>query len=235
MGKITYKKTETGTKLYLHVFNWPLNKQLYLTGIKTKPEKVYFLADKQQSELKFIHSEALTTIQLTEIQPDPYVSVIVVEYKNEPLIVDGLVSKSVSGGFSLHPQNQMQFTEPPVIINKERGGTVPEHAVVKKNETFRWRIYVDEPGEKRMDVSYSYQQNSNNSKLTIKASNTELIHKISNTGKTVGEPNENWIIDNYKSNDCGKINFPEKGFYTIELEISPAKNEEIKFQWLWIK
>jgi alpha-L-fucosidase len=56
-GRITCKKTETETTVYLHVFNWPLNNELYLTGIKTKPEKIYFLADEQKSPLKFDHSE----------------------------------------------------------------------------------------------------------------------------------------------------------------------------------
>ncbi len=234
-GKITYKKTETGTKLYLHVFNWPLNKQLYLTGIKTKPEKVYLLADKQKSSLMFDHSEVFTTIQLSEIKPDPLVSVIVLEFKDDLLIEKGLVAKSVDGGFSMHPQNQFQNSESLVIKKKERGGTVPEHIVVKETQLFGWKIYVDEPGEKWIDVSYSFQQASNKSKLSIKAADKELIHNVINTGKTVGEPNENWIIDNFKSNRCGIINFHEKGLYTIELEINPAKNEEVKFHWLWIE
>src|SRR5690606_37206227 len=47
-GKITCKKEENKTKLYLHVFNWPLNKKLSVTGISDTPQKVYLLADKQQ-------------------------------------------------------------------------------------------------------------------------------------------------------------------------------------------
>lgn len=234
-GKITYKKTETGTKLYLHVFNWPLNKQLYLTGIKTKPEKVYLLADKQKSSLMFDHSEVLTTIQLSEMKPDPFLSVIVLEFKDVPLVEKGLVAKSVEGGFSLQPKNQIPDNYSFVINKKEIEGTVPEHVDIKETQLFRWKIYIDDPGEKRIDVSYSFQQASNKSKLSIKAANKELIHNVINTGKTVGEPNVNWIIDNFKSNRCGIINFPEKGLYTVELEIIPGKNEEVQFQWLWIK
>jgi len=55
------------------------------------------------------------------------------------------------------------------------------------------------------------------------------------TGKTVGEPNQNWVIDNYKSNRAGKINFAEKGFYDIKLNIEPGENEQVNFQWIWIK
>jgi len=233
-GKITCKKTETGTTLYLHVFNWPLNKELYLTGIKTKPEKIFLLADKQKSPLKMEHSEVLTTIQLPEMQPDPYISVIVLEYKNKPKIENGLVGKTADGGFSLIPQNQNTIDETLSINKKERGGTVPEYVVVKENKSFRWKIYIDEPGEKWVDVSYSFQQNTTDSRIAVKAANMELIHNVANTEKTVGEPNQNWIIDNFKSNRLGKINFPSKGIYTIELDVKPGKNDELKFQWLWV-
>jgi alpha-L-fucosidase len=234
-GKITCKKTESGTKIYLHVYNWPLNKELYLTGIKTKPDKIYLLADKQKSPIKFNHSEVFTTIQLPEMQPDPYVSVVVVEFKSEPGVDDGLVAKSVDGGFSLLPKNQNPEDESLAINKKERGGTVPEHVVVTEKKLFSWEIYVDKPGDKSVDVSYSFQQNTTGSRIAVNAANSQLIHKVSNTGKTVGEPNQNWIIDNFKSNRLGKIYFPEKGFYTIELEIDPAKNDEVKFQWIWVK
>ncbi|HSO85899.1 MAG TPA: alpha-L-fucosidase [Draconibacterium sp.] len=233
-GKITYKKTETGTKLYLHVFNWPLNKELYLTGIKTKPEKIYLLADKQKLPLKFDHSEVLTTVQLPIMQPDPYVSVIVLEYNNKPEIEDGLVGKTVDGGFSLTPQNQKPADITLSVNKKEREGTVPEYVVVKENTSLSWNIYIDEPGEKRIDVSYSFQQNTIGSRIMVKAANMELTHNVSNTGKTIGEPNENWVIDNFSSNRLGKINFPENGLYTVELEIVPGENEEVKFQWIWI-
>ena len=233
-GKITSKKTTTGTKIYLHIFNCPLNKELYLTGIKTKPEKIYLLADKQKSPLKFDHSEFLTTIQLNEMQSDPYVSVIVLEYNDEPAIENNLVGKTVDGGFSMNPLNQNPNDETLIINKKERGGTLPEHTIVKEKKSFRWKIYVDEPGEKTVDISYSFQSNSTKSTLSVSAADVKLIHKLVPTGKTIGEPNQNWIIDNFKSTHLGKINFPEKGIYIIELEIMPEKDDELKFQWVWI-
>jgi hypothetical protein len=32
----------------------------------------------------------------------------------------------------------------------------------------------------------------------------------------------------------GTINFSKTGYYEIELEIKPEKNENIKFQWVWV-
>jgi alpha-L-fucosidase len=70
--------------------------------------------------------------------------------------------------------------------------------------------------------------------LIVKASDTELEHISQPTGKTIGEPNQGWVIDNFKSNRLGTIYFPAKGFYDIELEVMPKEKEEFKFQWIWI-
>ena len=234
-GKITCKNNNENFKLYLHVFNWPLNKKLNLSGISENPEKIYLLSDKQKSTLQFTYSGPFTEIRLPALQPDPYISVVVVEYKNKPIIADGLVAKTVDGGYSLTPENMYPKNETLSVAKKERGGTVPEFALIDSQNTLKWKIYVDEPGEKKVDISYSYQNHSDKNYLTLQAADIKLSHTILNTGKTVGEPNQNWVIDNFKATKLGKINFPDKGFYQIELEVVPEKNDELKFQWIWVK
>ena len=233
-GKITCKKSDEHFNLYLHVFNYPLSKKLGLTGISDIPEKVYILSDKQKYPLQFAHSGSFTEIKLPEIKPNPYISVIVVQYKNKPEITDGLVAKGIEGGYSLTPGNIIQDNQPTYISEKEKNGTVPEFVTIDSNKKLKWKLYIDSPGEKFFDISYSYQNNIENNKLIVHASGTKLEHIIQPTGKTVGEPNQNWVIDNFKSTRLGKINFAEKGFYDINLEVIPAEKEELKFQWIWI-
>ena len=234
-GKITAKQDGDIFKLYLHVYNWQLNKKLNLTGISTSPEKIYLLADKQKIPLNFKFSEVFTEIYLPNAQPDNYISVVVLEYKSKPSIEDGLVAKTVDGGYSLLPGNQNPKDESIFVHPLDRFGTVPRHAVVELDKTFKWKIYVDEPGEKDIDVSYSFQNKKSASKVSVNIAGETLFHKVEPTGQTVGEPNKKWHIDNFKSNKIGTINFPEKGYYTIEMTVEPAQNEEVKFQWLWIK
>jgi alpha-L-fucosidase len=234
-GKITCKQTAGSFKLYLLVYNWPLNKKLFLTGVSGSPQKIYLLADKQKSPLEFTHSGAFTEINLPADQPGNYVSVVVAEYKTKPGIANGLVAKTVNGGYSLLPANQVSKDELLIIMPKERGGTIPAHVEIDRSTTFEWKIYIDTPGEKTIDISYSFQNESGNSKFSLTAAGKTISQNIVPTGKTVGEPNQNWVIDNYKSNRAGKINFAEKGFYDIKLNIEPGENEQVNFQWIWIK
>ncbi|MDR1746775.1 MAG: alpha-L-fucosidase [Tannerella sp.] len=233
-GKITAKQDGNRTKLYLHVYNWPLNKQLYLTGISTPPVKVYLLADKQRQPLSFTHEGVFTGIQLPVLQPDQYVSVVVAEYDRAPEAVQELVAKTTDGGYSMTYENQ--FTDKTLIIQKKsREGTVPAHAVVKTPTTMKWRFYVDQPGVKKVDVSYSFQGKKAGGKIVCRVADRELSQIIEPTGKTVGEPNSNWVIDRFLSHRLGEISFPQTGFYEMETEITPDKNSELQFQWVWIK
>jgi alpha-L-fucosidase len=106
-GKITCKKEGSKTKLYLHVFNWPLNKKLTSPVFPPDPEKIYLLADKQQKPLSFDTTGVFTQIDLPVMEPDPYISVVVVEYDKYPETVQNLVAKTTDGGYSLTPRNLM--------------------------------------------------------------------------------------------------------------------------------
>lgn len=234
-GKITCKKDGNKTKLYLHVFNWPLNKKLNLTGISTKPEKIYLLTDKQKKPLEFSHTEVFTHIGLPVLEPDPYISVLVLEYNEYPETVQNLVAMTTQGGYSLTPRNLTQSEEEINIQPKGRRGTVPEHMAVTRSQKMKWKIYIEEPGSKKVDIFYSFQTKNPGGKLEISSAQTVLTHKIEYTGKTVGEPNSDWVIDNFKSYRPGEIYFPEKGFYEIELSIAPEKKEEVLFQWIWLE
>ena len=230
-GKITMKKDRDKTLLFLHVFNWPLKKQLSLTGIKTKPDRIYLLADKKKQLLTFRHNGPLANIELPVKQPDPYVSVVVVEYDKKPEIEDGLVAPTTDGGYSLGYNNNFNKKEL-TIERKSRGGTIPSHVIVKTPQKMKWRFYVDEPCVKTVDISYSIQGKGGT--IQCVTPGFQLTHDFEPTGKTVGEPNSNWVIDRFLSRRIGSLSFSKAGIYELEFEITPSKKDIVKFQWIWI-
>jgi len=234
-GKITCKTLAGGkTRLYLHLYNWPLSKRIPLTGILDKPSKAYLLADTEQKKLSFTHREAFTLVELPGTQPDPYFSVVVLEYDSYPDIMEGLVAQSVYGGYSLSPSNAFQlrgnsFVEPP-----SRRGSVPAHIEVSETSFYTWRIYVDQAATMDVDLSYSFQGEEGIGTLSIQSEAGSLKAGFESTGQYVGEPNSNWHIDSFNSHRLGQLIFPASGYYNISLEIKPGKNEELEFQWLWL-
>ena len=234
-GKMTCKGQNGKFNLYLHVYNWPISQKLFLTGINGTPNKAYLLADKEKSPLSFNHNSVFTEIELPYDQPDPYVSVIVLEYDQRPEAVAGLVAKTSDGGYALRPDNQVTENKNQQLIAASKYGTVPAHLNVIKEQTLKWKIFIDKPGDKKIDVSYSFQGNPNDAAFTIRSNNQEITSKIQATGLTVGEPNEDWHIQRFKALHLGDISFSQPGLYEIELRITPSMSAPVKFQWLWIK
>ncbi|WP_422860769.1 alpha-L-fucosidase [Flagellimonas sp. S174] len=234
-GNITCKKLKNGkTLVFLHVTNWPLHQQLPVTGIKSKPKKIYLLADRQKASLDFRFNNVVTTIDLPEKQPDDYISTIVLEFDNYPDTDANLVAKSTYGGYSLSLNNLSEPAPDHPIIKAQRKGTIPSHIKVKKSSDFQWRIYVEKPMSVYADVSYSSQSKQNKGAITIKAANVEISEKIRFTGSVVGEPNLDWHIDSFNSHRIGVLDFPKPGYYDIMLNIVPYTNKPVDFQWLWL-
>ncbi len=233
-GKITCKETGQGCKLFFHVFNWPLNKTLTITGISSGPDKIYLLADKQKQSLEFEQSGPVMRVKLPGLQPDPYLSVVVAEYPQKPETIEGLVAQTTGGGYSLLPVNGYPVNSgSPVKANRRE--SVPEHLRLSSVTQLQWKIYVDEPGKRTVDVSYSYQGNSGGGSLSVDCANQTLEHWVVATGKTVGEPKADWVIDNYRSHRLGEVIFPAPGTYEIVLEMEPGNDDPVNFQWIWIQ
>jgi alpha-L-fucosidase len=233
-GKITMKQDGNKTRLYLHVFNWPLGKYLPLTGITASPAKIYLLADKQKQSLSYTHEGPFTDIQLPALHPDPYVSVVVAEYDQAPELVQGLVAKTTEGGYSMTYENQWA-DRTLKSRDKSRYGTIPSHVEIKSPQKLKWRFYVDQPGEKTVTVSYSFQGDKPGGKMTARTSGTQLTSVFEPTGKTVGEPNSDWVVERFLPHRLGTVSFDKAGIYEWECEINPPKGGETLFQWIWVE
>jgi alpha-L-fucosidase len=81
-GRSTTKKN----KLFLHVFDWPDGGQLNVPGLVSQANSVYPLAD-PQNRLDIRYANGSAVISVFPEAPDPIVSVIVMEFEEEPEVV----------------------------------------------------------------------------------------------------------------------------------------------------
>lgn len=76
-GRITQKKTHNGTRIYLHVFDWPVDGKLNLSGLNGKISKAGLLSGSANVD---VDSDADGfTVQLPQIQPNVYDEVVWLE------------------------------------------------------------------------------------------------------------------------------------------------------------
>lgn len=77
------ESTLKGNTLYLHIFNWPTDGKLIVSGLKSLPQKAYLLKDNKK--LKFNKSGEDLVIQLPSTCPDTINTVLALEYKSVPV------------------------------------------------------------------------------------------------------------------------------------------------------
>ena len=147
---------------------------------------------------------------------------------------NGLVAESMSKGYSLTPDNWDESSGDTFIERPERFGSIPSHVKVDDTSVYSWKVYIDQPSNYAIDISYSYQGTDTEGKLILKMNGKVLTSRIKNTGRTVGEPGNNLQIDSYNSDQIGDFHISEPGYYDVQLIIQPPKNEVIGFQWLWL-
>ncbi|MEI7725685.1 MAG: alpha-L-fucosidase [Bacteroidota bacterium] len=75
-GRCTQKSTATGSILYLHVFDWPVNGKLIIPGVLNAPEEAFLLADRGKVKLKVQRNNDALIISVPLKAPDSINSVI---------------------------------------------------------------------------------------------------------------------------------------------------------------
>jgi alpha-L-fucosidase len=80
------RSTTKSRTLYLHIFDWPQNRSLPIPGLVSRAQKIYPLADPQM-DLNCDYQAGKAVILLPENSFDPYVSVVALEFPNDPEVV----------------------------------------------------------------------------------------------------------------------------------------------------
>ncbi len=85
-GRATQRKIYSGTRLYLHVFDWPEDGILLIPGITNEVKKAYLLSDPNKG-IKFKRNGVDLALSVPKFAPDKINSVIVLDIDGSPDIV----------------------------------------------------------------------------------------------------------------------------------------------------
>jgi alpha-L-fucosidase len=86
-GRCTQKEIDGGTRLYLHLFEWPKNRKIVLNNLNNEVFKAFLLSDQLKKSLLFKKKGIHIEISLPEKAPDQYNSVIVIDIKDKPQVI----------------------------------------------------------------------------------------------------------------------------------------------------
>lgn len=249
-GKITASKD--GKSLYLHVYNWPLDQVLRVSGILEKPISASLLSPAGKQALPMQQQGPLLHLALPKQAPDPYVSVIQLTF-DQLHLDEQLVAESTFGGYALTAKNSISTG----LSSKAFDGTKPDHIVLQAGQQATWKLYFAEAGRYTLSCNV-HQGEANPANLSIQVQrlspaaaapiavkskkknpsnvlnqqHPSLVYQLqaAQNGKVTVEPNENWYVEEFLDLPVGEIQVESPGYVEVHLQ----SDKPLLFNRIWI-
>jgi alpha-L-fucosidase len=124
-GRATQKAIAEGTRLYLHVFDWPADGRLVIPGIFNQPVRSYLLGDKKKTPLQVSREEDALCIKVPAKAPDAINSVVVLEVDGRVDVNDPPVFESPFATFVKDLQVNLKTDRDRVEVRYTTDGSTP--------------------------------------------------------------------------------------------------------------
>ena len=232
-GETTLK----GNNIFLHVFDWPTNGKLILSGLKSNIAKAYLLSDRTKSDLTFTRINQLDyLINVDELAPDTIDAVVVVELTEPQMKTD--TRRLLLTGCT----NELRVFDCNFMSDGINYGDGMKPNIYVKNLTSTaqsvvWNIRINETAKFEVVVEYQNSGNAAAQDFVVEAPTQLTTAAKSISGKvnriqvTIGlqkmETNLSWTSDtSYVKALMGIVQLP-KGEYDIV--IKPARIVDKEF------
>ena len=137
-GRCTQKPIKNGTRLYLHVFDWPQNGSIVLPGILNEPQKAFLHANSSNDKLKISREEDAIIIKKLPVNaPNNIVSVIVLDIDGQPQVIEPPIFKYDSHIFTDYLNIEVIPCCDDVDIHYSVDGSIPNDKSLKVSEIIK--------------------------------------------------------------------------------------------------
>jgi alpha-L-fucosidase len=202
--------TTNGNSLFLSVFDWPKDGQLYLPGLESEIAAVKLVESSKNSDVKYKQKNGWTILDLPYKPLDSPVSVVEVVLKSPAN------QAKVETGLGVYPNiEKVYLTEFGETTNAEAKGVrwmekfgewkhVNQVSNWKENGKVKWNLNVQKPGYYYLDLNYK-----GTGRLVWKAV----------TDEGVKVQNQQAATEKYIFYNMGIVEFKTAGNHTIEVSL----------------
>ncbi len=208
-------------KLFIHIFDWPENRELVIPGIASEIEQIYLLADPDREPLKFRQEGGDVLIRLAAVQfPGTAFSehntVLVIEYSDtlktavKPILVDPAQTTHLLPDFAKLSGGRLEYVFHNVWHDpKERGYHLDNWHDL--DATASWDIRTIRSGQYEVYMKYGAPAGCEVNAFEISVGDNIIRQNVANTG--------GWF--EYRSFSVGTISLDKDD--NLEINIKPSK------------
>lgn len=225
-GYLTTKTSGKQTQVFAQVFNWPLDRVLRISGIKTKPKQIAIQNDSNNANLNFEQIGGILHVHLPTKQSDKFVSTVVLTFDQELQLDQQMVAESTFGGFALNSTNAIHNDQLKVV---RYNGKNPRH-ILSTGEDIEWEVEFPAAGTYKVDVS-AHNPNKEDISITIRTNTETLSGKLTPNGLMVVEPNENNYTEEFVNTRIGTFKIEKPGRQKITFHTNGSQQLWLNSIW----
>lgn len=219
-GLITKERGEKN-KIYLHVFEWPLDGIIRVNGLRNKIQQITLAATGEK--LEHLDWGYTKHIQVPNKQSVAYDVVLEVEFEGNIEIDNSMLGEINNGGYYLPAKKaSLQSSK---LMSPLQGGWIPEHVNVHEKDTISWNFRNAKESIRKFFVCYSSTKSDGEYTLFI---NDEKI----STNSVNQTHTDNW---EYRTYNCGQVHLKQDKIYEVKLIVEKSKNMNFHLAHVFIE
>jgi alpha-L-fucosidase len=210
------RTTVKGSVVYLHVFSWPADRTIRLSGLKNQPVSAHLLLAPAQ-KLAIAMDNGNILVAVPQSMPDIRDTVIALQLDGPPRVDPPIVTQDSDNGFALNYLAAVTSGNAKKRFNRDGGIHISKWTA--PDDSASWQLFVSVAGQYGVKIRYAARPAWKDGQLLLIAAGQRL--------KTSVHPTGDWY--QYKTFDIGSISFPKAGQYKLELRPAAPYNHDLMY------
>jgi alpha-L-fucosidase len=210
------RSTVKGSKIYLHVFSWPADGNLRVTGLRNAVRSAYALVDPSR-KLAFSRVNGSDVITLTSSQPDNNDTVIVLDLDGPPVVDPPVITQGSDSPFELDYLRAL--TAGKAVKRFNRDGKFHIAKWTGPEDTITWHLLLSQAGDYRVRIRYSARKESQDSKYLVTIGQQSIAAAVVSTGEGY----------KYLTFDLGTVRLSKVGEYAVQIKPAAGYDHNLMF------
>ncbi len=211
-GRCTVK----GQKIYLHVFSWPADATLRVSGLNNEVRSAYLLREPSR-KLPVRREHGAILISLPAGKPDANDTVVVMEISGQPSVDLPLITQSSDAAFELDYLRAV--TAGKAVKRFNRDGKFHISKWTGPEDSITWRLLVSQAGNYQVRIRYAARNEWAGSKYVVSVGPQTLAAVVEATG--------DWY--QYRTFDLGTVKISEAGPYAVSVRPAAASDHNLMY------
>ena len=199
-GRCTVK----GRKVYFHVFSWPGDAVLHVSGFHAEVAAAYLLTDPSK-KLPVAREHEAIGISLPQASPDEIDTVVVLELAGPLKTAPQIITQGSDEPFEL--DYRYAVTAGKAVKRFNREGQFHISKWTGPEDSITWHLLVSQTGRYKVAIRYAAQSESANRKYVVAVGGQSLAALVAATGEGY----------QYKNYDLGYVDISKPGEYAVSV------------------